>query len=77
MAELLAFAERVLTDLGALWKRLEPKGRRALQATVFPAGVTFDGETFGTPQIASVFLHLRAVSAPESDEASPEGFEPS
>jgi hypothetical protein len=35
VAGLLTFAERVLTDLGALCK-----------ATVFPLGVTFDGEAF-------------------------------
>ncbi len=74
--DLLAFAERILTDVAALWLRLDARGQRALQLAVFPRGVSFDGEVFRTPEIASVFTHLRVLAGSAEDVASPGGFEP-
>ncbi len=56
--------------------RFGAKGQRALQTTVFHRRGFRRGGVFGTPKIASIFLHLRAVEGAEDQKASPGGFEP-
>ena len=73
---LLAFAEHVLGNLSALWIGADSADRRKLQEAVFPNGLVWDGEQFGTAVTISAFSWLRPVSSEESGMASPTGFEP-
>ena len=72
----VAFAERVLGDLARLWQELGPQQRLKLQGVVFPEGLTYDGESFGTAVTSPVFSYLREISTQKEGVASPTGFEP-
>ena len=61
----LAFAERLLTNAARLWPSLDLGQKIRLQSAVFPNGVAFDGGSFGTPELSSVFNYLRAIEKPE------------
>ena len=73
---LLAFAERLLTNAARLWPSLDLGQKIRLQSAVFPRGLEFDGGSFRTPELASVFSYLRAVENQSERLASPTGFEP-
>ena len=72
----LAFAERLLTNAARLWPSLDLGQKIRLQSAVFPNGVAFDGGSFGTPELTSVFNYLRAIENQSEGMASPTGFEP-
>ena len=72
---LLAFAEHVLENFSPLWLNAGVADRRTLQTALFPGGLRWDGETFGTAVTIPAFSWLRAVSEQESCVASPTGFE--
>jgi len=62
----LAFAERTLCDLAGSWNRAELQQKQRLQSTIFPSGVTWDGEAVQTREAASVFGWINPIS----DDAS-------
>jgi len=57
---LLPLAKRVLTDPAGLWKDAHGEARVALQRFLFPEGVPFDGDSFGTAVTSPLFSRLRA-----------------
>ena len=73
---LLAFAERLLTNAARLWPSLDLGQKIRLQSAVFPSGLEFDGGSFRTPELASIFSYLRAVENQSERLASPTGVEP-
>ena len=73
---LLAFAERLLTNAARLWPSLDLGRKIRLQSAVFPTGLEFDGDSFRTLELTSVFSYLRAVENQRERMASPTGFEP-
>ena len=45
---MLGFAEHVLTNAARLWVELGIDGKQELQQALFPQGLSFDGQEFGT-----------------------------
>lgn len=69
-----AQAERVLANLGALWRDLSADGRRRFEAALFPHGLTYDRATgFRTAIEASVFSILRQPEFEKAAMAPPSG----
>jgi len=57
------YAEHVLTDGSRLWTDATPEGRWHLQWGLFPKGLTWDGETFGTVVTSLAFYQLQPPGA--------------
>ena len=69
-------AEALLTDTAGASREFPPRARLRFQRLVYPEGLAFDGETFGTAATAPVFGLLEAAAAGKKGLASPTGFEP-
>ncbi len=69
----LGFAEHVLTNAARLWAELGIDGKQELQQALFPEGVSFDGEEFGTAVTYFTFNRLWELIPIETDLASPTG----
>jgi hypothetical protein len=54
----LAFAEHVVTNSARLWTELELVQKQRLQQVLFPEGLRFDGERFGTAVTCLAFKKL-------------------
>ena len=76
VAGVLVFAGRVMGNAAQLWMGLDVDGKHALQAALFPEGLSFNGQGFGTPVTSFVFKELRGIQSAETSLASPTGFEP-
>jgi hypothetical protein len=72
----LAFAEHLLANAARLWSELKLERRQQFQQILFPAGLPFDGEKFGTALTCLAFKRLGGNGEAESNVASPTGFEP-
>jgi site-specific DNA recombinase len=72
----LDYAEYALRNAARLWEGFEAEQRIAFQHLLFPDGLPFDGETFGTTEISPVFKMLEPATGAGSGLASPAGFEP-
>ena len=70
----LAFAEHVVLNARRLWSEYDPQRRRHLQKVLFPKGLEFDGESFGTPVTCLFFRDLEAQEGAESQMVSPRGL---
>ena len=73
---LLAFAEHLVTNVGSIWLDATLPQRQDIQSAVFPSGLPFDGENFGTAATCLLFSDLGVIRSAENDLASPTGFEP-
>ncbi len=74
--KILAFAEECLVKMDQMWEKGTPRVRWQFQKLVFPAGLDFDGNSLGTPEINNVIGTLGKTSAQIDRLASPRGFEP-
>jgi hypothetical protein len=72
----LEFAERIILRPARLWVESSLEQRQRLQLTLFPAGIQFDGEKFGTASTPLFFKLLELDSNDNYGLASPTGFEP-
>ena len=59
--EVLGFAEHVLTNAARLWAELGIDGKQELQQALFPQGLSFDGQEFGTAVTSLAFKHFEAL----------------
>jgi hypothetical protein len=57
----LAFAEHVLGNLVALWTNADAGDRRRIQEALFPTGLVWDGERFGTAVTIPIFNWLPEI----------------
>ena len=73
---ILGFAETLLQNAANLWKHSEPAQRQRLQRAIFPEGIVFDGERFGTAVTCLAFCQLHQSDSCTAGVASPAGFEP-
>ena len=64
-----------MTNAARLWAELEIDGKTELQQAIFPEGVSFDGEEFGTAVTSMAFKHFEALRPTGTDLASPTGRE--
>jgi site-specific DNA recombinase len=74
--DVLAFAEHVLSDTSRVWSDSGLNQKQCLQQVLFPTGLAFDGERFGTAATCLAFRHLEGNGEGGSSVASPTGFEP-
>jgi len=72
----LGFAGHVLTNAARLWAELGIDGKQELQQALFPEGVSFDGEEFGTAVTSFAFNSLEVIRHTETNLASPRGVFP-
>ncbi len=79
--------QRLLKDAAHLWSDLDPDRKARLQRFLFPDGITFDGERFGTAPTCGIFGlagPTRAEKGPPTPAlagvgggmVTPRGFEP-
>lgn len=68
---ILSFAEYVLTNAARMWMELDLDRRQQLQQVLFPEGLSFDGERFGTAVTCLAFKKLGENGEPKSGMASP------
>lgn len=66
----------VLTNAGRVWWEASPDTKRQIQQVLFPNGVHFDGETFGTSRTNLVFSELAPICEPIERLVAHTGFEP-
>jgi site-specific DNA recombinase len=76
LEKVLDFAERIILRPDRLWVESSLEQRQRLQRTLFPDGIEYDGEKFGTARTPLFFRLLEADSEVGSSLASPTGFEP-
>jgi hypothetical protein len=67
----LAFAEHLVTNAARLWMELPLDQKQQLQQVLFPEGLRFDGEKFGTAVTCLAFKQLAESKGDESSLASP------
>lgn len=72
----LAFAEYVLANVARMWAEASLDQKQRLQRVLFPAGVTYGADGFGTAETSLVFQWLDEIAARKTSEVSPTGFEP-
>ena len=70
----MGFAEHVLTNAARLWAELGIDGKRELQEALFPDGLSFDEQGFGTAVTSFAFNELGAIQRAETSLASPRGL---
>ena len=59
----LAFAEKVLGDPGALWASLPVTKKVRLQQAIFPEGLRFDGRSYRTAVTSAAFGACAEIAA--------------
>ena len=69
----LGFARAVLTNTYKLWDAADPDQKRRLQVLIFPEGLTFDGNSLGTPVTTLLFNALGQEPANFEGLVSPGG----
>ena len=74
---MLDFAEYALRNAARLWQGFDVHQRMRFQRLLFPEGLTFDGDVFGTAKISPVFKLLEPSTSVKGSMASLRGFEPS
>jgi hypothetical protein len=67
----LAFAEHLLTNATQMWMELDLDQKQQFQQVLFPEGLRFDSERFGTAVTCLAFKQLAEDGQPESGMASP------
>lgn len=59
----LAFAEHLLLNVARKWSEASLDQKQRLQHVLFPAGVTYGADGFGTAETSLVFGMLQAITA--------------
>ena len=72
----LGYARVVMTKTCQLWESADPDQKRRLQKLIFPEGVTYDGESLGTPLTALIFSVLGPERTTREALVAHTGFEP-
>ncbi len=72
----LAFARDTLSNAADRWTEYTLEQKQRFQTALFPAGLHFDGEKFGTPEMSLMFTCIQGDPDQKTKMASPRGFEP-
>ena len=64
----------LLRNVGRAWLEASLDQRQRLQKVLFPEGLSFDGEEFGTAVTSLAFNHFEALRPTGTDLASPRGI---
>jgi site-specific DNA recombinase len=73
---IVSFARHFLSNAGRLWEESSSDLKRRIQDVLFPNGVHFDGESFGTSRTNLVFSELAPTREPIEEMVAHTGFEP-
>jgi DNA invertase Pin-like site-specific DNA recombinase len=73
---IVSFAEHFLNNAGSMWAESSPEMKLKIQHALFPTGVHFDGEAFGTSRTNLVFSELAPILEPIEGMVAHTGFEP-
>lgn len=73
---LIGFATNVISDASRFWVEGSLEQKQRFQRVLFPEGLSFDGEKFGTAPTCLAFSYLREVSQRNASLASRTGVEP-
>ena len=76
MSKAFLRSEHILANASTLWMSAPLEGKRALQAALFPEGIAWNGERFGTALTCGAFSYLQEISSASEGMASLTGFEP-
>jgi site-specific DNA recombinase len=76
LERVLDFADKIILRPERIWVESSLEQRQRLQKTLFPNGVDFDGEEFGTDSTPLFFTLLAHDLNDDYGLASPTGFEP-
>jgi hypothetical protein len=71
---ILGFADHILTNAARLWLDASLDQRQRLQQVIFPEGLQFDGERFGTAVTSWAFKDFAALQPTGTDLASSRGI---
>lgn len=75
--EIVEYGTSKLSDIGEAWKQIEDMNVKSrFQKWLFPAGLVFDGEEFGTSQIPLCLSIKKELSEENSLLVIPRGIEP-
>ncbi|KND48331.1 MAG: site-specific DNA recombinase [Parcubacteria bacterium C7867-003] len=74
--KVIEFTEEYLKQPSHIWRELSIDKKTRLQWFQFPYGVVFDGQIFGTKEVANVFKTKETFLPLESDLVDPTGLEP-
>lgn len=72
----LNFAIEAIGDASRFWLDATIDQKQRFQQVLFPKGLAFDGEKFGTAETCLAFSYLRDISSGGSSLASRTGVEP-
>lgn len=67
----LNFALTLLSDLNGVWERGDGEARRVLAGSIFPEGLVFDGEGFGTSPESEIIALLGGNTAASKTNGRP------
>ncbi len=70
------FALFAIGDASRFWLEASLEQKQRFQQSLFPEGLAFDGQEFGTARTCLAFNYLRQVSSRNSRLASRTGIEP-
>ena len=73
---MLAFAERLIVNAAGFWKEFTGPQKQRFQAVLFPEGLAFDGEEFGTARTNLFIRELHGITQAKERMVTPPGFEP-
>ena len=72
----LGFAEHLMLEAARLWDEISPDQKQRLQSVLFPEGVWYSEEGFGTAATSPIYSLSEPGEASKARMASPAGFEP-
>jgi hypothetical protein len=67
---LLGFAEHLIGNAARAWMEANLEQRQQIQSAIFPEGLPFDGQGFGTARMCLAFKWLEQSKSVENDLAS-------
>ena len=66
----------ILEDIGSVWLRVDLEVKKRFQKFLFPQGLPFNGENFGTPILAYCIKPNWSITPQKSLIVPPAGVEP-
>jgi len=74
--ECINYCKFFLSNIADLWASAELNLKQRFQTLIFPEGICFDSQKFGTAKTALIFKHLQEIRNDEYSMAALRGFEP-
>jgi hypothetical protein len=70
------FSKYVMLNAARLWAESGPDQKQRLQELIFPKGVFFSGDLYGTDATSSIFFELEEISTQREGLVALPGIEP-